>query len=101
MSDQRLDFYAPGASDSDKERGLAAAELFLRRAGITPLGALAGDRARAAWDDSGLPPLHEPTPEEIAAAEALDGTLESSLMTCYRGRNAPLDAELHLVKVHR
>jgi hypothetical protein len=36
---------------------------------------------------------------ESAAAEALDGALESALMACYRGRTAPLDAELRLVLV--
>lgn len=98
MSAGRLDFYAPGATEEDRERGLAAAILFVQRAGICPLEALDGDQARAAWGDSGLAPLQQPTPEEVAAAEALDGALESALMACYRGRNAPLDAELRLAQ---
>jgi hypothetical protein len=97
MSSMRLQFRAPGASEAEAERGLAAALLFLSRAGISPEEAIAGDEARTAWGDSGLAPLHEPTPMEVAAAEALDGALESALMACYRGRNAPLDAELCLV----
>jgi len=99
MSDMRLQFHAPGASQADAERGTAAALLFLQRAGISPEEAIAGDRARATWGDSGLAPLHAPTPMESAAAEALDGALESALMACYRGRTAPLDAELRLVLV--
>lgn len=97
MSGRRLDFIAPGASEDDKARGLAAAMLFLQRAGIEAEEAMAGSDARTAWGDSGLAPLHEPTPEEVVAAEALDGALESALMACYRGRSAPLDAELRLV----
>lgn len=96
MSRQRLQFHAPGASQEAAERGLAAASLFLSRAGVTPEEAFAGDAARATWGDSGLAPLHEPTPTELVAAEALDGALESALMACYRGRSAPLDAELRL-----
>lgn len=95
MSSMRLQFHAPGASDAEVGRGLAAALLFLSRAGISPEEAIAGDEARTAWGDSGLAPLHEPTPMEVAAAEALDGALESALMACYRGRNAPLDARLY------
>jgi len=94
MSGMRLRFYAPGATPQEVERGLVAALLFLSRAGVTPEDAFAGDQARAAWGDSGLAPLHEPAPMELVAAEALDGALESALMACYRGRNAPLDAEL-------
>ena len=94
MSGMRLRFHAPGATPQEAERGLAAALLFLSRAGVTPEEAFAGDQARAAWGDSGLAPLHAPAPTELVAAEALDGALESALMACYRGRNAPLDAEL-------
>lgn len=96
MRGVRLWFHAPGASPEEAERGLAAAALFLSRAGVTPEEAIAGDAARAMWGDSGLAPLHEPTPTELVAAEALDGALESALMVCYRGRSAPLDAELRL-----
>jgi hypothetical protein len=98
MSSVRLQFHAPGASVADAERGAAAAMLFLQRAGVSPEEAVAGDLARAMWGDSGLAPLHAPTPVEVAAAEALDGALESALMVCYRGRSAPLDAMLQLVR---
>lgn len=94
MKGMRLQFHAPGATPQEAERGLAAA-LFLSRAGVTPEEAFAGDQARATWGDSALAPLHEPAPTELVAAEALDGALESALMACYRGRNAPLDAKLH------
>jgi hypothetical protein len=92
----RLVLIAPGASPADRDRGLAAATLFLERAGITAEEAAAGAEVRTAWGDSGLVPLLEPTPEELVAAEALDGALESALAACYRGRNVPLDAQLRL-----
>lgn len=98
MSRVQLQFHAPGATQEETERGLAAALLFLSRAGITAEEAIAGDEARAMWGDSGLAPLHEPAPTELVAAEALDGALESALMACYRGRPAPLEAELRLAK---
>lgn len=96
MTRRRLVFLAPGASSEDAARGLAAANLFLQRVGIGADEAVAGAQARAAWGDSGLAPLLEPRPEDVAAADALDGALESAIMACYRGKNVPLDVELRL-----
>lgn len=93
-----LYFHAPGASDVDVARGLAAASLFLQRAGVSVADAFSGDRARAAWGESGLAPLHEPTLAEMTAAETLDGALEAALAACYRGRPASLDAELRMAE---
>lgn len=95
----RLAFIAPGACAADQARGLAAAELFLKRSGVSAEHAAAGVAAQESWGDSGLAPLHEPTPAEAAAAQALDGALEAALLACYRGRAAPLDAELRLAAV--
>jgi hypothetical protein len=97
MNARRLDFVAPGASTRERARGLAAAELFLQRAGVSAEEAIAGDRAREAWGDSGLAPLNAPTPEELVAAEALDGALESALVACHRGGHTPLDAFLRML----
>lgn len=93
---KQLKFLAPGASLSDRERGLAAALLCLNQAGIRPEDAIAGVRARDAWGDSGLAPLHEPSSTDLAGAQAFDDALEAALMACYRGRAAPLDAALEL-----
>lgn len=92
-SDQ-LEFVAPGASEADRERGLAAALLYLEHAGVSVDRALTGAQARMDWGDSGLAPLLEPSQPDLTGAEALDGALEAALRACYRGRNAPLEAEL-------
>lgn len=96
MSGHRLGFHAPEATEAETSAGLTAAILFLRRAGLTPEEAKRGADARTTWGDSGLAPLQEPTAEELVLAEAWDGALESALMACYRGRNAPLEADLYL-----
>lgn len=62
-------------------------------AGVQPAAA----RADVGGGDSGLAPLCEPTPEELAAADAWDNALESALMECYRGAPIPFGADLFLV----
>lgn len=93
-----LEFIAPHADAADRQRGLHAAELFLRRAGIAPADAFRGAEARTVWGDSGLAPMHAPSPEDLVHADAWDGALESALLACYRGGNAPFDACLRLVQ---
>lgn len=92
----QLIFIAPDATNEERARGLAAAISFFQRAGISIEEAKRGADARTAWGDSGLAPLHLPTHEQIAAAEAWDNALESALMACYRGRNVPLGADLQV-----
>ena len=92
----KLGFLAPGASDVQRERGAAAATTFLRRSGISAELAKQGADARTNWGDSGLAPLCEPTPEELAAADAWDSALESALMEYYRGEPIRLGVELFL-----
>lgn len=97
----KLGFLAPGASDVQRERGVAAAARFLRRSGISAELAKQGADARTNWGESGLAPLCEPTPEELAAADAWDNALESALMECYRGAPIPLGADLFLADDNR
>ena len=92
----KLGFLAPGASDVQRERRAAAATTFLRRSGISAELAKQGADARTNWGDSGLAPLCEPTPEELAAADAWDNALESALMECYREEPMRLGVELFL-----
>lgn len=93
----QLVFSAPRASENDQARGLEAANRFLRRAQVTPDTAKAGADVRNAWGESGLAPLSQPSDEQMAAADAWDGALESAINACYRGRKAPLNAALLLV----
>lgn len=93
----KLRLLAPGATDLQCEKGEAAAAAFLARAGISAEDAKRGADARAVWGDSGMSPLMEPTPEDVAAADAWDNARESALMSCYRGANVPLGADLDLV----
>lgn len=93
----KLAFTAPNASEEDRERGLAAAYLFLQRAGLSVEEAKQGLDARKSWDESGLSPLHEPEPVLLAAAEAWDNAIEAAFMTCYGPRSAPWGACLRIV----
>lgn len=92
----KLLLVAPHATDDERARGLVAAENFLRRAGISVQEARQGLEAREAWDASGLAPLLEPDPVEVAAAEAWDNASEAAMMACYRGRTVPWGAALRV-----
>lgn len=92
----KLAFLAPEATDEERTRGLMAAETFLQRAGISVQDAWQGLEARTAWGASGLAPLLEPDPVEVAAAEAWDNAVEAALMACYRSRTVPWGAALQV-----
>lgn len=93
----KLAFTAPTASDLDRERGLAAACLFLQRSGISIEEVKQGIDARTSWVDSGMPTMLEPDPILLAAAEAWDNAMEAAFMTCYGARSTPWGAALRIV----
>ncbi|RCW66088.1 hypothetical protein [Pseudorhodoferax soli] len=93
----KLAFTAPTASDLDRERGLAAAYLFLKRSGISIEEVKQGIDARASWVDSGMSPMLEPDPILLTAAEAWDNAMEAAFMTCYGDRSTQWGAALRIV----
>lgn len=90
-----LGLIAPGTSEEARLRALGIAAQVLRHAGVTADAAKLAVEKRDAWGDSGMSPLLQPDERDLRAAEAWEDASQAALMSCYRGRTIPLEAELY------
>ena len=80
-----MSIHAPGASEADIQRGLAAAQAVLDEAGVTPVEGMWAQAREEKWDLSGFDDEKEPTPREHMAAIALDRARQAAEEACFAG----------------